>query len=55
MQLIQSNINRNKHLLNYSIEVQELDFTSTNLPSYIIEKLPKTPLVIAADGIKKLV
>ncbi|RZC35833.1 methyltransferase-like protein 22, partial [Asbolus verrucosus] len=51
LQLIESNILRNKHLTKHPITVLELDFTSQVLPREIVATLAKIPIVIAADVI----
>ncbi|XP_076271738.1 methyltransferase-like protein 22 [Rhynchophorus ferrugineus] len=49
--LIKGNVARNKHVVRYPIDVQELDFKADNLSENIISILPKVTIVLAADVI----
>lgn len=50
LNLIRHNINLNKEMVKFPIEVKELDFQQPSLKVEMIEKLPDVKIVIAADG-----
>lgn len=50
LNLIKSNIQRNKDLIKHPVKVVELDFMEENISTEIMEALPKIKIIIAADG-----
>lgn len=49
--LVQSNISRNSHLLNYPIKTIHLDFFSKKLPQDILNDIKNISIIIASDVI----
>lgn len=50
LNLIRHNIDLNKDLVKFPIEVMELDFQQPSLKIEMQQKLPDVKIVIAADG-----
>uniref|UniRef100_A0AAR5PZF8 Methyltransferase-like protein 22 n=1 Tax=Dendroctonus ponderosae TaxID=77166 RepID=A0AAR5PZF8_DENPD len=48
-QIINANVNRNRHLAKHPVEVLQLDFTADGLPEKVLAALPQVKTVIAAD------
>ncbi|KAJ8971082.1 hypothetical protein NQ314_000894 [Rhamnusium bicolor] len=51
LDLIKSNLERNKHIVKHPVNILELDFTTQTLPTDILSSLSKIRIIIAADTI----
>lgn len=50
LDFIRSNVERNKHIVKYPVNVLELDFKKEVLPKEILQNLAKIRIIIAADS-----